>query len=426
MSKRIYNTMKKNPSVFRYWGNQPREVMEILYYGTALGRKIGLGVIQDSMTANNIVVDKEDKAAFEEQILPAIMKNTKDIYARARGAARFFGYSVFGYFQFPNTTEEVLYWLEDTHITEIEVLPGTRIITKLSFHNPAEEHSYSSIPITLTEAQLDKVMLLGDYDTRVGRYRAYIEPLHDILIANMVHLEQLTVLEIRTGSGIRYAKVPTSYMEKAGNRTKVNDMMENFGINTIFAYPDGQGEEFEFNLMFGEGSPPFNHKEAGEELLKPVSILTGLPYTYLVGEMMGLRSAEENKNNVYDFFIQQRDAAEEYLLSAIGWLIDEDLSEYKIKWMPNVEIDEEKKLIMKINAYQAFQDMIPDIEGMGFDAEDIIADLGIEIKFDKSKFDKAKTERETLRDKISEGITDGSESSEDNPNPEEEEAEEED
>ncbi len=409
MSLRIYNTLNKNPSLFRYWGNQPRQVMEQLYYGTALGKKLGIGTTIDSLTGNNIVVDSKDKPLFEDKITPKITKNVKDIYSRARGAANFFGYSVFGFFEFPNTKDEVLYWLEDTHITELEVLPGTRTITKLSFHNPSEMIDHSSEPITLEKGQLDKVMLLGNYDTRVGKYRAAMEPYHDVMMAYMVHLEQLTVLEIRTGSGTRTMKAPKSFMDIPANRTKINNMMENWGVNTIFAYPDGLEEQFEFTLDFGDGAPPFNHREAGEEILKPVSIGTGLPYTYLVGEMTGLRSAEENQNNVYDFFIRTRDEAEEYLLAGTGWLIEEDLSEAKNKWMPNVEIDEEKKLAMKITAYQAFQDMLPDIDGMGFKAEDIIADLGIEIEFDQASFDKAKTLREELKAKISEGMSDGSE-----------------
>ena len=100
--KYIHSTLEKNPSTWRMWKDKPREVLEILFYDTALGMKVGRTFVEDALNADFMIVDNDDNPDEQanEKTTEKVKDKAREIYTRARGAQRWFSYSVVGMFDF--------------------------------------------------------------------------------------------------------------------------------------------------------------------------------------------------------------------------------------------------------------------------------------------------------------------------------------
>lgn len=409
------SSFDKNPSLWRMWKGIPRSLREVLLYRTAIGKRLGYGVMKDALNADFQILkaDGTPDETTNKKLTQEIKNNTDEVIINARAAKYFFGYSVIGWIEFETVTdksstieEPVLFWIEDDYINELETVPGTKIIRKLSFQDPRTDGEAGEPLVFNGVKECENFRLVANLDKEIGTYRAEVDSIVDPMVGTAIHLEQMILLEIRTGSGVRFVKAPRALLDDATNKKKLETTVENWGQNIGLLYPDTvEGEDIEFTLYFGEGGTPFDHAVTGAEYMKQISIDTGYPATYLMGEMMGLRSAEENKNSVYDNFVLLRKEVEHLKLAAIGWQLDIDLSDRKIDYFPLVEVSEKEKVSIEIEKMLALQDLDPALFEV-IPKDKILKNLSIDIEFDaemQRKYEEAKTRREELNSMITKG-----------------------
>lgn len=406
-----YNTMNKNPSTFRFWGDKPRQVIEVLYHDTALGFKIIEGFVRDALAPDFEVINSEGEVV---EVSEANKNLAKEIYIKARSAQRAYGYSVLAWFSFDGG-EETLYWIEDKDITEMQLKPATRDIEKFIFNPNHREPNFTSQPIEVkNKAMSEDLLLLGEFDTTIGMFRSFIEPIFDNIVSYSILQEQFALLVIRIGSGIRVIKAPVSHLQDATMRRKYEQFLENFGMNSLLLVPDGITDQFEFELNFGDGAPPFNQSEATDAMLVPITIYTNLTVEYLKGGELGLRSSETNRSRTLNEFEKEQRYSDRGMLFNLSKLEDNEAlidGTHKIRYMPLLEMDEKEKIAIEIEKLMAIQDIDPSIIE-AIDPEDLLDHIGLDINFDRSKYEKAKTEREALKQKLQEGMSEGNEDEE--------------
>ena len=197
-------------------------------------------------------------------------------------------------------------------------------------------------------------------------------------------------------------------MADAGTRAKYEAMLENMGINTLFSYPDGKGEEFEFELYFGEGSPPVNWSEAIDTFLIGISIHTKIPKEALKGNEIGLRSAETNRQAFLNTMTEEQTDSN----ADIMWMIEKEFGiEFDegddLRWRPLVEVDETEKVTVLAQKLATVQAALPFLDEMGMDLQDLYDALGLDMKIDEAKRQEAISQKEALREKIQEGLVEG-------------------
>lgn len=420
MSSRYkYNTLDTNMAVMRYWGKKPRQALEILYYDTSLGWKLAEGIIRDALSPMVHIMNDEEELIENPDM--NLMRDVKEKYIMAYAAAYAFSFSVLVYLDFGDG--RVLHWVEDRDITKMEIKPGTKEITYLQFTPKIHSQDANVEPIEVTGEDLKYVRLIGNYDREMGKFRSRFEPIFDILVSIAVHLQQLTLLIIRTGSGTRWALIPQSMASDPTARKNIENQLENWGMNSMFAIPGDDIEKVQFNLDFGTGSPPFNQTEARQNLLVPISIYTGYPTEYLEGKETGLRSGETAQSRVYQKHEEKQNDTMQDLLWVYSLVLEQEFPETAwLKYDPFIEMNETEKMELELEKLKTISEI--DWEELGFKMEDVYDFYKVTIPYDASLREKTKSEKQALSNQIMNG-NQGIDEGEDN-NPEETDPNEED
>lgn len=401
-------------AVFRYWQDKPREVLEMLYYDTALGYYISEGFTREAMQPGFKFVDKKGIVCTKcKDLDPKRSKHLTEIYIKARSASKWFSHAVLIRMKREGEGEHdkgFFYWLEDTHITAMDIKKGTKELTKLEFRDPEEMPVLASSAkglMIVEEGDLKSTRLLGDYQKEIGKFRSKYEPIIDNLLSYSTFLQELTIGIVRTYSGLRYIIAPQRYFADAESRAELEAVMNNTGHNFLIGSPDGQseGETFEFGIKFGEGTPPFSPDQASKELIKPVAIFTKIPATVLSGEELGLRAGETNRQSFLNSLNEEQKDMDQDLVWMYAIEFDDDhILEHLIDWNPLIELDETEHLTNVKTKFEIFTANMHIVK----DTKKFLDFLGLDIEIDEEKLEADRLQKEALRKQLSKGGTDQS------------------
>jgi hypothetical protein len=401
----VYDKLDVNLAVFRYWDDKPRQVNQILYYDTAMGYYVIEGLPREAFAPGFDIVDDDDEIQHEDLDKKRI-KHMMEIYIKALGARDGLdGFSVIGKFQFEDNEDEVLYWVEQPNITNLETVAGTLELRELTITNPVDFATNSRKPTVLTNAQLQKVRLLGNLTKNPNKFRTKIEKIFDDLIALAVLGQQIALLVIRLGSGIRYVMAPAHVLANADTRKEYEDFLENMGMNSTIAVPDGTeiDKGFTFGVEFGDGASPIQPAEHQDYYLTNISIATGVPKEALKGNEIGLRSAETNRQAFLNTLSRMQNDAEDDIL----WLLEQEFEDegfvaegLHLKWKPLVEVDEAEALEILDKKLRLASELVPSLSQMGIELEDFYNLIGLEVNISQDQLNKFEEEKEKLNEQF--------------------------
>jgi len=402
----VVSKMNVNMALFRDWEHLPREVFEMLGNRTEIGNMIVFKFHDDILKRGYHIVDENDEIQHEAEMKPNRVRDVNEKYAKARKAFKQFGISVLSWYRFEDNKEKQLYWLEDTHIYKLDVESGTKRIKELSFVPPFYDKVISQNAIDLPTKELDNFRLLANYDTKINTYRSTIESIADRIVGWAVLFQQLTLLEIREGNGIRYALLPASYLADPTVRKKWEDILENVGNNIIAALPNDSelDKNVQFGIKYADGASNVPWSEALDMLLVPIALHTGLTKEYLKGNEMGMRSSEKNRQKSNESETQEQESMASDLLWIWGKILSCELcldGTHKLDWSIKEELDETEKLAN----YKVAFDILNSVnwDKLGMKIEDVLDKFGIDIPVDHSLIEKYKTQQEALSASLSQG-----------------------
>ncbi len=413
----IYSKLDINMAAFRYWQDKPREILEMLYYDTAMGYYISEGFTREAMQPGfKFVDDKGNECEKCKTLDKKRMKHLKEIYIKGRSASKWFGYSVLIRLKREGETTDpeigndnpgYFYWLEDTHVTEMDIKKGSKELTKLWFRDPEEMPVLAATAeglIKVDDDALKDVRLLGNYQKEMGKFRSTYEPIIDNLLSYSTFMEELTIGIVRTYGGLRILIAPARYFKDPVAKKELMETMNNTGHNFLLGGPDNKDEgEFKFDINFGSGAPPFSPAEASKELIKPIAIFVKIPVTALSGEELGLRAGETNRQSFLNSMSEeQKDMDDDLVWMTSVEFNDDHIMEHGLEWNPLVEVDETEYLTNIKTKFEIFTANMHIVK----DPVKLLAFLDLDIEIDKEKMEADRLQKEALKQRLMEGTTD--------------------
>lgn len=413
-------------AVLRFWGDKPQELLDILHFDTPIGWFVFEGKHAKALSKIPVPINADGEVVPGwDEVDKQIVRDDLDKYIKARAEYNK-SYCVLGMFKFGNNDPE-FYFIRPKYIQEMKLKPGTKEITKFIFTPPIEymEDFSNKTPIEVND--MSQLRLMGDFDRDFGRFRSRYESIIDNLVGLSILDQQLVLLTIRVGSGVRYILVKEAILSDSDARKELQDTLENMGMNTLMVVPVSSLEEndFQLKLDFGDGTPPIEWTNFRQNLLRGVSLRIGAPEETLNGAEIGMRSAETNQS----MWLQSLDQEQEQITPDWIWY-------YKVRWglestealdyPPFQEPDEATAVQLFMNKVMALEKAQQVAEKAGMPLEYILKELNFDYEIDQAMIDEFNKRREEMAQPLNPEGEEGSIDDTTNPSDRQEEEEEED